>query len=259
MNNTISGKKMNLFLFLTGLFLVNALTAEIIGPKIFSLETLLGFQPAQIPFWNNIHLDFNLTAGAIIWPVVFITTDIINEYFGKEGVKKISYLAAILIAYAFGIIYVATDLPPAEFWIQLNNTDTTGSEFNIDYAYGKIFRQGFGIMVGSIAAFLVSQLLDAYVFHTIKTKTAGRGIWLRATLSTLVSQLIDSFLVLYIAFYIFGGEAKWTLSLVFSVGIINYIYKFTMALLLSPLLYVAHFLIDLYLKDPDTETKLAMD
>ncbi|MBO9703580.1 MAG: queuosine precursor transporter [Sporocytophaga sp.] len=259
MKNTISGKKMNLFIFLTGIFLVNALTAEIIGPKIFSLEALLGFKPAQIPFWNNIKLDFNLTAGAIIWPVVFITTDIINEYFGKDGVKKISYLAAALIAYGFGVIYLATDLPPAEFWIKINNTDHSGTAFNIDYAYGKIFRQGFGIMIGSILAFLISQLLDAYVFHTIKNKTGGKGIWLRATLSTLVSQLIDSFLVLYIAFYIFGGESQWSLSQVFSVGIINYIYKFSVAVILTPLLYVAHYLIDIYLKNSKSENAFALD
>ena len=69
-------------------------------------------------------------------------------------------------------------------------------------------------------------------------------IWLRATGSTLVSQFLDSFVVLGIAFYIFGG---WSLGQVVSVGIINYIYKFAIAIILTPLLYVAHFIIDGYL------------
>lgn len=69
-------------------------------------------------------------------------------------------------------------------------------------------------------------------------------IWLRATGSTLVSQFIDSFVVLGIAFYVFGN---WDLSQIIAVGIINYIYKFTVAILLTPLLYVGHGIIDKYL------------
>lgn len=240
-------KKSSLFLILSGIFLSNAITAEIIGVKIFSIEALLGLQPAQLNIFGLYTLDFNLTAGAIIWPIVFITSDIINEYFGKEGVKKISYLTAGLICYVFFIIWIATNLPPSNFWLKLNNKDILGSDFNINAAYATIFRQGLGIIIGSITAFLVGQLLDVYIFHLIRKATGKKAIWLRATGSTLISQLIDSFLVLFIAFYLFGGNARWELSMIFSVGIINYIYKFTAAIVLTPILYLAHYIIDRYL------------
>lgn len=242
-------KKTKLFLVLCSIFLANALLAEIIGVKIFSAEALLGLPGAQIPILPGFTLDFNLTAGVIIWPIVFITTDIINEYFGKEGVKRISLITVCLILYMFLVITVITNLPPAQFWLDVNSKDAAGNAFNIDFAFNSIFRQGGGIIIGSVVAFLISQLLDASVFHWLRNLTGSKKIWLRATGSTLVSQLIDSFVVLFIAFYAFGN---WSVAQVISVAIINYIYKFSVAIALTPILYVAHYAIDGYLgRDAD--------
>lgn len=237
-------KKSNLLLFLGGIFITNAILAELIGVKIFSAEETLGISPANIKLVGDYVLDFNLTAGVILWPVVFITTDIINEYYGKEGVKKVSYLTISLIAYTFIAIYIITSLSPAQFWLDVNSTDAEGNPFNIDYAFDTVFTQGMGIIIASIIAFLVGQLLDVYVFHKLRKLTGEKMIWLRATGSTLISQLIDSFLVLFIAFYILGN---WSVEQTISVGIINYIYKFLIAVAITPLLYLAHFLIDRYL------------
>ncbi|MEJ8802201.1 queuosine precursor transporter [Pontibacter sp. H249] len=243
-------KRTFLFLVLSGIFISNALLAELIGVKIFSGEALFGLPGAQLPLLGGNKLDFNLTAGVMIWPVVFITTDIINEYFGKQGVKKVSILTVGLILYAFLVIFLVTGLPPAPFWLELNNTDAQGNPFNIDFAYNMIYRQGLGIIIGSLAAFLVSQFLDATVFHWLRKYTGSKKIWLRATGSTLVSQLIDSFVVLFIAFFVFGN---WTMELVLSVATINYIYKFLVAIILTPVLYVAHYFIDGYLGDNQAE------
>jgi uncharacterized integral membrane protein (TIGR00697 family) len=249
----IANKKTNLFIILCCIFLTNAIIAEVIGVKIFSLEGLLGVKAANMNLLGDLVLDFNLTAGVLIWPVVFITTDIINEYFGREGVRKISYLTAIFISYIFMIIWIATLLPPAQFWLDIHKTDPQGNTFDINYSFSKIFRQGLGIMIGSIVAFLLGQLLDAYVFQFIKKLTGSRKVWLRATASTFLSQIIDSFVVLFIAFYLFAGENKWSLSQVISVAIINYIYKFSVAVLLIPLLYIGHSIIDKYLGEKESE------
>jgi uncharacterized integral membrane protein (TIGR00697 family) len=243
-NDIIKRKKTNLFIILSAIFLTNAIIAEIIGVKIFSMEATLGFAQAQLNLIGDYVLDFNLTAGVVIWPIVFITTDVINEYFGKKGVRKISFLTAFLIAYIFIIIYMVTKLVPASFWLELNNQDPDGNAFNIDYAFRTIFRQGLGIIIGSLTAFLIGQLLDVFIFQQLKHLTGKKMIWLRATGSTLVSQLVDSFVVLGIAFYIFGN---WSMTQIISVGIINYIYKFVVAIVLTPLLYVAHYFIDGYL------------
>lgn len=243
-NATYQQKKTFLFLVLTCLVLTNAILAELLGVKIFSLEALLGLPPANIRLFTDSPLSFNLTAGVIIWPVVFITSDLINEYFGKEGVKRISWLTVICILFAFLVISAVTALPPAQFWLDLNNRDAAGNPFNIEFAYSSIFRQGLGIILGSVTAFLLSQFLDATVFHWFRQRSGNKMIWLRATGSTVISQLADSFIVLFIAFYVFGN---WNLNLVLSVMVVNYIYKFLIAVLLTPLLYVAHYFIDLYL------------
>jgi len=242
---TIQQKRNNLYLILCSIFITNAIVAEIIGVKIFSAEQTLGIAPVQIPLIGGFKFDFNLTAGVVIWPFVFITSDLINEYFGKEGVKRISYITASLIAYSFIIIYTVTLLAPANFWLDVNKTDVAGNVFNINSAFASIFRQGMNIITGSIIAFLISQLLDAAIFHHLKTITGDKKIWLRATGSTVISQFIDSFVVLYIAFYVFGN---WSFMQVINVGLGNYIYKFFIAILLTPVIYFAHKLIDNYLK-----------
>ena len=241
-------KKQNLFVLLTVIFLTNALLAEMIGVKIFSGEATLGVPPAQIKLFGDWVLDFNLTAGVILWPVVFITTDIINEYFGRKGVQRISFLTVGCISFAFLAIWIITTLPPADFWLAVNGTDLNGNNFDIDFAFNKIFRQGLGIILGSLVAFLIGQLLDVMVFQKLKRITGESKVWLRATGSTLVSQFVDSFVVLFIAFYFLAPEgSRWSVEQVTSVGIINYIYKFVIAILLTPLIYIAHYFIDRYL------------
>lgn len=234
-------KSTRLFFILGAFFLANAILAEFIGVKIFSLEKTFGQNPVNISLFGIENLSFNLTAGVLLWPVVFIMTDIINEYFGKKGVRFLSFTAAGLISYAFLIVFLAINLTPADFWIERT---TSEGIINMESAFQVIFGQGLWIIVGSLTAFLVGQLVDVTVFHFVKTKTGSSRIWLRATGSTLVSQFIDSFVVLFIAFYIGAG---WNLKLVLAIGIVNYSYKFLIAVLLTPLLYVIHFLVDLYL------------
>lgn len=239
----IFSKKQSLFLILCGIFLTNAIVAEIIGAKIFSIENTFGLNPAQISILG-FKLDFNMSAGVLNWPIVFIISDIINEYYGVRGVKKISYLTTALIAYSFFILYGASALPPANFWLEINKIDGQGNYLNINEAFRIILRQGMGIIIGSITAFMIGQVLDALIFQKIRRATGNKHIWLRATGSTLFSQLVDSFIVIFIAFYVFGN---WELKQIFAVGSINYIYKFAIAILMTPLVYLIHYIIDLYL------------
>ena len=234
-------RKQKLFIFLFGIFLTNAIIAEIIGVKIVSIERSLGYSPLHFPTSWGTFWDLNQTAGALNWPIVFIVSDIINDYFGKKGVRFISFTTAGFIAYSFIIIYVATLLIPADFWVESNKGSTN---FNINEAFSRIFRQGLGIISGSLLAFLVSQITDALIFEKIKAKTGSKMIWLRATGSTLISQLIDSFLVIGVAFYLFGN---WTLAEWFNVSLNNYLYKFIVAIAFTPLLYIAHHYIERYL------------
>ncbi|HEX2534952.1 MAG TPA: queuosine precursor transporter [Chitinophagaceae bacterium] len=241
----INNKATRLFIILGGFFIANALIAEFIGVKIFSLEDSLGLPRAGLPLFGG-SFSFHLTAGVLLWPVVFIMTDIINEYYGPKGVRFLSYLAAGLISYAFLIVFLAIRLSPSEFFSL--GQDVT----NANAAFGGVFGQGLWIIVGSLVAFLIGQVLDVLVFHRIKRATGEKRIWLRATGSTLVSQLVDSFVVLFVAFYLgprLEGDTDraWTLHQIAVTGTGNYIYKFIVALLLTPVIYLMHGWIERYL------------
>lgn len=241
MKNILSDKGAKLFIILGGFFIANALIAEFIGVKIFALEDTLGIAPFN---WNLFGQKGSLqfTAGVLLWPVVFIMTDVINEYYGAKGVKMLSWLAIGLISYAFLMVNIAIILKPASWWVGV------GAEQGVpdmQKSFSGIFGQSNWIIVGSLVAFLVGQLLDVFVFQKIKKITGEGKVWLRATGSTLISQFVDSFVVLYIAFVI--GPQHWSIPQFLAIGTVNYVYKFFMAIALTPVIYLAHHLIDRYL------------
>jgi queuosine precursor transporter len=238
-----SQKRNLLYLLLACFFLGNAILAELTGAKIFSVGKLLEeiFKGSTIPAFIY---SMNMSIGVVIWPLVFITSDIMNEYFGRNGVRRISFITAAIIAYSSLFLVTANKLPPADFWLKNNPLDPAGNSFDINFAYNSIFRQGINIIAGSLIAFLVSQLIDAYAFQYFKKITGHKYLWLRATGSTVISQVIDSFLILYVAFYWLGN---WSLDQVIRVGVVQYFYKVGLAIVLTPLIYLMHFFIDKYI------------
>ena len=239
--SAIALRSFRLFIVLAALFLTNALLAEFVGVKIFALEATLGAEPLR---WELLGASgtLNFTAGVLLWPFVFILTDVINEYYGKRGVRLISSIAVACIAYAFVFAYAAIALAPAGFWVDANAALGVP---DIQRAYALIFGQGLWTIGGSIVAFLFGQLIDVTVFHRIRRATGERLVWLRATGSTAVSQLFDSFIVLYIAFVL--GPQHWPTEQFIAVGTVNYVYKMAAAVALIPLLYVMRRIIELYL------------
>jgi uncharacterized integral membrane protein (TIGR00697 family) len=187
----IKDKPTKLFVFFAAFFVANALIAESIGTKLFSLEKLLGMQPANFSMFGQSGLAFTLTCGVLLWPLEFIMTDIINEFYGPKAVRRISYIAVGLISYAFLMYYLAIHVPAADFWVA---SGTKKGIPDMQSAFDGIFGQGMRIIFGSIVAFLVSQIVDVFVFHKIKKRTGEKHVWLRATGSTVVSQLIDSYI-----------------------------------------------------------------
>lgn len=209
-------KKDILFVVLAGIFITNAVVAELIGGKLIQIG------------------PFVMSIGILPWPIVFVTTDIINEYFGEKGVRKLSFITAGLIIYAFLVLFLALAVPAAK-----------GISPVSDEQFTAVFGQSMWIILGSITAFLLSQLIDVTIFHYLKEKTGENKIWLRATGSTIVSQLIDSFIVLGIAFWLPG---KINFETFISSALTGYTFKLGVAILLTPLIYLAHHLIKLYLK-----------
>ena len=230
--NPLGSRSARLFIVLAAFLVCNALIAEFVGVKIFALEPTLGLDTFN---WNLFGRSGSLsfTSGVLLWPFVFLMTDVINEYFGRRGVRFISWLTVVLIVYGFLAAYLAISLVPAEFWVSVNRERGVP---DMQAAFANIFGQGMWTIAGSVTAFLIGQLIDVAIFHRIRLMTGERWIWLRATGSTAVSQLIDSFIVLYIAFVL--GPQNWPISLFLAVATVNYGYKLLMAFLLIPLIYL---------------------
>jgi len=237
------GRQSKLFLVLGAFLVANTILAELIGVKIFSVEESLGMNKLDMDLFGVPGLSFNMSAGVLTWPLVFITTDLINEYYGLKQVRFLSIITAVLIAYAFIIIGFAMDLVPADFWVK---QVIEGKEIDMNLAFSGVVGQGMWIIVGSIIAFLVGQFVDVAIFHRIKKATGEKGLWLRATGSTVVSQFIDSFVVIFIAFYL-NPQYNWSWQMVAAIGFVNYSYKFIVAIGMTPILYLLHGLIDRFL------------
>ena len=129
-------KSTRLFIILGGFFITNAIIAEFIGVKIFSLEDSLGIDRFQLNFFGHLR-SLELSAGVLLWPIVFVMTDVINEYYGKKGVRLLSYLAVGLISYAFLMVYFAIGLAPTDWW----PTSYDGID-NMQTAFEATFGQG---------------------------------------------------------------------------------------------------------------------
>ena len=208
-------KKDIVYVILAGIFITNAVVAELIGGKLI---TVFG-----VP----------MSVGILPWPIVFVTTDLINEYFGEKGVRKLSLITASLIIYTFAILFIAMRIPAMK-----------GDKLITDDQFNSVFGQSMWIIVGSITAFMVSQLIDVTIFHFVKNKTGGKMIWLRSTGSTVISQLFDSFIVLGIAFWMTG---KMTTEIFIASALTGYIVKLVIAVLLTPLIYLGHSIIENYI------------
>ncbi len=202
------------YLALAGFFVTNAILGEVTGGKLFTLG------------------PFTLSIGVIPWPVVFLSTDLINEYFGREGVRRLTFMTIGLIIYAFVVLFLAMQVPAASF------SPVSDAQFQA------VFGQSLWIIVGSVVAFAISQLVDVGIFWLVRYKTGGRFLWMRATGSTVVSQLIDSIVIIGIAFWLPG---KVQTSEFLTVAASNYSYKFLVAVGMTPLIYAAHSLIDRFL------------
>jgi len=205
-------KKDIVFLILAGFFITNAIVAEIIGGKLVNFFGL-----------------FTQSIGIILWPVVFLLTDLMNEHFGKEGVRKLTFITVGLIIYIYLLLYVAMKIPAVPF-----------SPVS-DMVFNTVFGQSQWIIIGSITAFILSQIVDVYTFWLIRKATGKYLIWLRATGSTAISQLIDTFVVQFIAFVLPG---YWKFSEFVENALYGYTFKLIVAVCLIPFIYLGHYIIE---------------
>lgn len=207
-------RKEIIFMVMAGIFITSAIVAELISCK----QVVLDFYPGS----------FTIIAGIVPWPVVFLLTDVMNEYFGKKAIQRLSWITCGMIIFCFLVVFVAVKLPTAD------------TSFATEAEFSKLFGGSLPIMIGSVIAFIVSQMVDVWAFWFMRRLTGERHIWLRSTGSTLFSQLVDSYLVLLIGFWLPG---TFTIQEVLLLGITGYTAKIIIAIGLTPLIYLVRYVI----------------
>lgn len=217
-----------IFVVLIAIFLSSLIIANLIGSMLFSFR-LPGLAEPVL-----------LSAGIIPFPVTFILTDLINEFYGKAAARFITYVGFAMSLLVFAYLSVGELLP-----VDAISQITKPQYLHITQLYS-------GMFTASLAAYLIGQLLDIQIFHLFRKLTKHRFIWLRATGSTVISQLFDSILVTFIAFW--GDHALhdlWRLAL----G--NYTWKFIIAVGITPFLYLGHMVLARLMPGQDEMTETA--
>lgn len=211
--------RLQLFVTLVAVFVTCLVVGDIIGGKLTSFE-LFG-------------REWVFSVGQLAFPVTFILTDILNEFYGRKVVRRVTYLAFFMVGLTFGLIYLSAAMPWAPFTLASDWTGVSPKEFEI------VFTQATEIQVASMIAFLIGNLTDISVFFLIKRLTGNRMLWLRATGSTAVSQLIDTIVISGIVWH-----DKVTFDEHVTIVLTSYAVKLTAAIVVTPIIYALHELIE---------------
>ena len=223
---TILTRAQKVYVVCASVFLTALVIAEATAGKFFTAFDL----PGTITLLGVEFESVVMTAGVIAFPVTFIVTDVMNEYFGKAGIRFVTYIGLAMVVFAFGLLQIALAVPTAPI------------SPVPDEAFASVFGTTTRVIIGSLVAYLIGQLVDIALFHRLRRWTEGRHLWLRATGSTLGSQFIDTAVVLTIAFW---GQLAW--GEILAITLFNYGYKVGIAIGITPLVYLAHAVIDRYL------------
>jgi uncharacterized integral membrane protein (TIGR00697 family) len=206
-------RRTKLYMYLCGVFLTALLIGDTIGSKLFVVNIPLGFTT----------LPATLSVGAIWFPITFLLTDVINEFYGSQGARFVTFLGFFMAILAFLVLLASRYIPAASF------SPIPHDMFN------QVFGNANRIFVASLLAYLIGQLVDISVFQFAKKLTQSKHIWLRSTGSTLISQLIDTVVVTYVAFY-----GKLDTPVLHRAALTSYAVKVMLAIGLTPVIYAMH-------------------
>ena len=222
----VLSRPQKLFVVCAAVFLTALVVAEATASKFFTAFQL----PFTVTIWGQEFTEVIMTAGVIAFPITFIVTDLMNEYFGKKGIRFVTLVGMVMIIFEFILLQVAMAVP------------TSSISPVPDEAFNTVFGASGRVIFGSLVAYLIGQLADITLFHWLRKKTNGKHLWLRATGSTFGSQFLDTLIVLVVAF-----AGQLTIAEILAITLFNYSYKFVIAILITPVIYGAHWVMDRYL------------
>jgi hypothetical protein len=222
----VLSRPQKLYVICAAVFLTALIIAEATASKFFTVVDL----PFTVSIAGQAFTSVTMTAGVIAFPITFIVTDLLNEYYGKRGIRFVTFIGMAMICFEFVLLWVAMEVPVAP-------SSPVSQE-----AFVEVFGNSTRVIIGSLTAYLIGQLVDIFLFHWLRNLTEGKYLWLRATGSTFGSQFIDTFIVLTVAFI-----GQLSVQEIIAISLFNYIYKFLVAVGITPIIYLAHWLMDDYL------------
>ena len=212
-------RKQRFFVLLTALFVAALVTGDFIGGKFFVV------------------FGHTFSAGIIPFPLTFVLTDLVNEFYGTHGAKRITMAGLGAAVFTWAVISLALRLP--------TSPDSPISDVVFKSAFGTSAR----LYVASLTAYIIGQFLDISIFHALRRMTGHRLLWLRSTGSTVMSQVVDSVAVSFV--FLVGSKP---LGFIVNNALHNYLGKLAMAILLTPLIYAGHGLFNRYFHLPEKDT-----
>tara|TARA_B000000609_G_C24179314_1_gene356649 strand:+ start:935 stop:1624 length:690 start_codon:yes stop_codon:yes gene_type:complete len=216
----------NTYSLLVAIFAAILVLTNIIGVKIFT------FAPDM--FSNGLFGNpITLTTGIITYPLTFLITDIVSEIYGEKKATRMVFLGFIVSIISLFFIQLAVFLPGSNVWI--NSDLGYNTVLEMQNAYESVFTLPGILIVASMTAYLVAQVVDVKIFHFLKRITSGKHLWLRNNLSTSVSQLIDTIIVNSIFLYIGLGLS---FNIIFQIIVTTYVFKIIIALIDTPIVYL---------------------
>ncbi|MDO8269402.1 MAG: queuosine precursor transporter [Candidatus Levybacteria bacterium] len=197
-------KEQRLFI-LFGLFISFLIAMNVLGGKIIPLG------------------PFSTSVAFLIVPWSFLVTDIVEEVYGKGKAREmiVAGVVALIVFLSFILLFVA--LPPA-------------SRFKQNEEYNVIFGTSARIVFASITAFLLSQFHDMWSFWKLRSLTKKRFLWFRTNVSTIFSMVIDTFVFMFLAFYML--TPMFTFWFVIQMIIPYLIFKMVWGVASTPLVYL---------------------
>ena len=218
-----------LYVWLAAFFVACLLIADIVGIKLFRIP--LGFS-FRVPGLEKPIDAIQHSCGMLTFPVTFLLTDLLNEYYGKRAARRVTYIGLTMALFVFVVINIAQYMP---HWSE---------SFNIEQEHFEaVFGSAKIMYIASVTAYLIGKLCDIWLFRWLKKFTRGRMLWLRATGSTVISQTLDSFVVTYLAFSLgrrlfpVAGQPPADGWQVVQFAMTGYLLKFVLAIAITPLIY----------------------
>lgn len=215
----------HVYLWLSALSVAALIISDITGVKLFSIPL-----PFKLPVLgeNLVH-----SCGMLAFPITFLLTDLVNEYYGRKAARRIVYISFTMGAVVWVVVRATLAMPRLD------------APYNVQPgAFEAIFNASQLMYVASLMAYITGSLADIAVFGWLKRMTGGRFVWLRATGSTVVSQMLDSLVVTFFGLYLFrvwfpglGAGDPVPLGSVLTLAATGYILKFFIAIALTPLIY----------------------